>query len=243
MSHEFIIGVATNSNERFNSFVKSLNQTINKEEILLVIVDTTIHGLSERERNVIRLDYAYRHCPAEERLPYAEVMKLKVETVKHLCQEAKFYWNSDDDYIFNPYWYLVIKTLLEHSEIDYLSLLKIVRTIEEAPKDYSSFSLLRAYSCMGGAFGARIDAFFPVVNAYFDCYGIKNMFDQAFWGFLFEFTGRKDNVFTLNDFSLIQHCNLISSYLDQKGSKREHQYGIDFEPAGNPFNIVSDSKV
>lgn len=238
MAYEFVIGVATNSSERFTSFIRSLNQTLNKEEILLVIVDTTIHGLSEQNRNAIKLSYVYRHFPAEERMPYAEVMKLKVDTVQYICPEAKFYWNSDDDYIFNPYWYLTVKTLLEHSEIDYLSLLKIARTIEEAPENYSSFSLLRACSCMGGAFGVRTDAFFPVVNAYFNHYGIKNMFDQSFWEFLFEFTGRKDNVFILDNFSLIQHCNLISSYLDQKGSRREHQYGLDFEPIGNPFNIV-----
>lgn len=235
----FVVTVATNSNQRFMSFINSLNNTINKEKLLLVVIDTTINGLNKYEKNAIKLNYLYNHIPSEKRLPYAQIMKLKIDTVKLLCKEATFYWNTDDDYVFNPYWFLVIKSLLLHEEIKYLSLLKITRTIEELPELYSKFSLLRAYSCMGGAFGARINSFFPIIEHYFDIYGTENMFDQEFWKFLSEFTGRKDNIFILDNFSLIQHCNLVSSYLDQKNSRLEHQYGLDFEPVGNPFNLIT----
>lgn len=238
MKHKFVIAVATNSSKRFMSFIMSLNQTIDKEELLLLIIDTTINGLNERERNSIRLDYLYCHRPQKKRLPYAAVMQLKIEAIKQFCVEVEFYWNSDDDYVFNPYWYSVIKTLLQHEEINYLSLLKINRTIEDPPELYSSFSLLKACSCMGGAFGARTVEFLPVIEKYFLTYGTNNMFDQKFWELLTKVTGRKDNIYVLNNFSLIQHCNIVSSYIDQKGSKLEHQYGVDFEPIGNPFNLI-----
>lgn len=239
MTFEFVIAVATNSSKRFMSFINSLNNTVDKEELFLVIIDTTVNGLSEREKNTIKLNYLYQHVPVKERLPYAQVMKLKVDAVQQFCKGTKFYWNTDDDYVFNPRWFSVIKLLLSHEEIDYLSLLKIVKTIEEPPKLYSQFSLLRACSCMGGAFGARVNSFFPVIERYFKMYGTNNMFDQKFWELLQEFTGRKDNIFILDNFSLIQHCNLVSSYLNQKGSRLEHQYGLDFEPVGDPFNLIT----
>lgn len=239
VTYNFITCVATNSSERISSFIDSINGTKQGNEIFLVIVDTGKEKINPSLLKRIKLNYHYDWVPQEERIPYAEVMRLKTGITSNFCDESTVYWNSDDDYVFNPYWYLVAKTIFnENKEIDYLSLLKVNRTIEDFPDLYSGFSLIRVYSCMGGAFGARHKKFYPMIQSYFDHYGTMNMFDQGFWTFLGEVKGRQDQIYSIQDFSLIQQCNLISSYLDQKGSKREHQYGVDFEPVGNPFIII-----
>jgi hypothetical protein len=221
------------------SFIDSINNTKHGNEVFLVIVDTGKEKIDPSLLTKLKIECHYEWIPQEERIPYAEVMRLKVETSNKFCNESTIYWNSDDDYVFNPYWYIVAKTIFnENKEVDYLSLLKVNRTIEEMPDFYSGFSLIRAYSCMGGAFGTRCRKFYPVIQAYFKEHGTLNMFDQDFWMFLGGLRGRQDQIYIIQDFSLIQQCNLISSYLDQKGSRLEHQYGIDFEPVGNPFNIV-----
>jgi hypothetical protein len=239
MTQSFVICVATNSSFRISSFLKSINQTVDRNEIFLVIVDTGKNRIDQSLLGSIDMKYHYQWIPQQERILYAEVMRLKIETSSRFCNESTIYWNSDDDYVFNPYWYKVAKTLFEnHEEISYLSLLKVNRTIEEFPKDYSNFQLIRAYSCMGGAFGARHKELYPTILDYFKWYGTNNMFDQNFWIFLGQTVGYQNLIHIIQDFSLIQQCNLISSYLNQKGSKKEHQYGIDFEPVGNPFIIV-----
>jgi murein DD-endopeptidase MepM/ murein hydrolase activator NlpD len=48
----------------------------------------------------------------------------------------------------------------------------------------ANFQLIRAYSCMGGAFGARHKELYPTILDYFKWYGTNNMFDQNFWIFL-----------------------------------------------------------
>lgn len=236
----FVVSVATNSSFRLTSFIDSINKTIDNDKLFLVITDTSLEGISPELLDTITINYHYKHYPQTEVVLYAEVMRLKLENSKQFCDDTTIYWNADDDYVFNPYWYQVANTLFSnHEEINYLSLLKVNRTIEEFPKTYSSFRLIKAYSCMGGAFGARYGAFYPVISDYFYQYGTENMFDQSFWVFLGQQVGRQDLIYVIQDFSLIQQCNLISTYLNQKGSKKEHQYGIDFEPIGNPFNIVS----
>ena len=239
MTYPFVICVATNSSFRISSFLKSINQTVDRNEIFLVIVDTGKDQIDQSLLGSIDMGYHYQWVPQQERILYAEVMRLKIEASSLFCDDSTIFWNSDDDYVFNPYWYKVTKTLFEnHNEISYLSLLKVSRTIEEFPNTYSNFSLIRAYSCMGGAFCAKYSEFYPIITDYFKWHGTNNMFDQNFWVFLGQTVGRKDNIFVIQNFSLIQQCNLISSYLNMKGSKLEHQYGIDFEPVGNPFIIV-----
>lgn len=239
MIKDFVICVATNSSSRMSSFIKSINQTVERNDLFLVIVDTGKDKIDQSLLGSLDIAYHYEWIPQQERILYAEVMRLKTETSSRFCGESTIYWNSDDDYVFNPYWYKVAKTLFgNHSEISYLSLLKVNRTIEDFPEEYSGFKLIRAYSCMGGAFCARHKELYPLIKDYFRWYGTNNMFDQNFWVFLGQTMGRQDLIYIIQDFSLIQQCNLISSYLNQKGSKKEHQYGVDFEPVGNPFIIV-----
>jgi hypothetical protein len=236
----FVVSVATNSPTRIKSFIDSINKTIDKEELFLVITDTSLVGLHQELLETIEVDYHYTHYLQTDVIPYAEIMRLKLENTKSFCDDNTLYCNVDDDYVFNPYWYQVAKTIFNgHSEISYLSLLKVSRTQEESLQARSGFNLIRAYSCMGGAFCTRYKDFYPVITVYFEEFGTNNMFDQGYWVFLGKLLGRQDNIFILQDFSLIQQCNLISTYLNQKGSKKEHQYGIDFEPVGNPFVIVT----
>lgn len=235
----FVVSVATNSPYRISSFIKSINQTFDIDNLFVVITDTSTEGIAPELLVTLKTEYYYKHYPQTEVVLYAEIMRLKLEISKPYCDDSTIYCNFDDDYVFNPYWYQVAKTLYaNHSEISYLSLLKVCRTKEEILNVFSGFSLIQAYSCMGGAFGVRYKDFYPVITDYFQEYGSDNMFDQNYWIFLGQIVGRQDNIYIIQDFSLIQHCNLISTYLNQKGSKREHQYGIDFEPTGNPFIIV-----
>jgi hypothetical protein len=175
---------------------------------------------------------------------YGEIIHAKVNLLRSLFEEdlvdnQSIYWNTDDDYVFNPQWYAFSKfVFMNHNEIDYFSPLKEYDTRDKNKENLHGFNFVKSKSCMGGSFGTRLSSFYPVVIEFFSNYGIYNMFDQDFWKFLAGKTGKEENIYMTSDFSLVQHCNLGSHYLHTKKSKLDHMYGIGFDPLINPIKLI-----
>jgi hypothetical protein len=226
-------------------FLDSFTKTINLEDLFLVIVDTTPNSenkliVPEEYEENLRYFVFQSNKMSNERLNYAEIMRTKILASSPFCDENTVYWNTDDDYAFNPYWYLVAKEIFtNHKEVTYISLLKEFNTKTYIPENLSGFGFIRTKSCMGGTFGVRWETFEPIVMEYFITYGINNMFDQEYWKFLSSKTNNLYNIYMLESFSLIQHCNLVSNYLNTKTNKTDHMYGLDFDPNCNPFNLIT----
>ena len=245
MFENFVTCVASNSQSRLRTFLDSFTKTVNLEDLFLVIVDTTPNSenkliVPEEYEENLRYFVFQSNKTTNERLNYAEIMRTKILASSPFCDEDTIYWNTDDDYAFNPYWYLVAKEIFtNHKEVTYVSLLKEFNTETYTPENLSGFGFIRTKSCMGGTFGVRWETFEPIVMEYFMTYGVNNMFDQEYWKFLSSKTNNLYNIYMLESFSLIQHCNLVSNYLNTKTNKTDHMYGLGFDPNCNPFNLVT----
>lgn len=237
---QFVVSVASCCAIRLRQFISSIANTVSLDKIFLVILDTSQNSINVDFLRSYEPSLRYKVVcyPAVQRLKYAEIMCMKLDAARPYCNEASIYWNFDDDYVMNPYWYLVALSLFDdYPEINYLTLLKQYSG-KEIVLDAGGFDLVKIHSSLGGGFGARWGEFYPLCMEYFEIHYVYNMWDQEFWRLLESKTGEHRNIYMSSHFSLIQHCNLVSNYLDEKRSKVDHFYGFDFDPCVNPFKVT-----
>jgi hypothetical protein len=167
----------------------------------------------------------------------------KFQLASEVCQDDDIYWNADDDYAFNPYWADFALTIFrENPEVNYLSLLKEKLSYKET-RNLSGFSMGIQPSCMGGAFGVRWSVFKEHMGQWLQEHNVSDespgsggMFDVEFWPWLY--VKSQDVVYAPADFSLIQHCNLVSNFLETKRSRTDHMYAYAYDPLTNPFRLL-----
>lgn len=159
-------------------------------------------------------------------------------------------FNIDDDYAFNPRAFHFAKRIFEeYSDINFLCLLKHPNSDSGSERTMLGHRFRARTSCMGGSIIARGGILHKLAMEFFYEYkvtsnepGSGGMFDQEFFVYLDqkkETVGNDINldIWMLQDYSLMQHCNLVSSYLKDKGPRgiKEHMYGSDYDPLVNPF--------
>lgn len=249
--------------ERMPDFLDSLSRAVRKygRKTTIVIV------LNGEEKDVTRykidmliekyfydmefLEFDIRAIAYEGKLLYSSVMYNRVSIAREHCDEDSFYWNADNDYVFNPYCFsLTHKIFEENKHVHYVSMLKPVIPVDMQYKivNLSGVEFIPVPSMLGGAFAARWNVFKAHTDAYSQidrATSIKpgkqdTMFDKGFFQFVCQKQmGTMELVYSLHRVSLVQHCNRTSSYLDAKHEQSmfEHAYGMNFDPLVNPFKL------
>lgn len=217
---------------------------------VLVVVNTGAveEKFSENEKTEYSMNCTYRSILNKKRR-YASVMKAKVETclMSKFTKEEFIFMNLDDDMSLNPHALSFARLIFEENpHVDYLSLLRgpgvMVNDMNEAY--LSGFRFFRHPSTLGGAIIARWSTFKRDVTGFFDQNSVTEddagsggMFDQSFFFYLKRSLGRSYEVYTLRDFSLVQHCNLVSSYSEERKDLLSHMYAINYDPRMNPMSF------
>jgi hypothetical protein len=232
--------------QRAKNFVESVSRTKNLDNVSFVFLMTGGNETSVRiSSELLKLPRKYiKRIEGRKRL-YSQIMFNKFHFASEVCQDDDVYWNADDDYVFNPYWAdFVIKLFSENPEIQYLSLLK-EKFFYEKVNIKSGFSMGIQPTCMGGALGIRWSTFKEHMSEWLTAHqvsdespGYGGMFDVEYWPWLHKKMGTRDVVYAPSDFSLIQHCNLVSNYLETKANRVSHMYATNFDPCCNPFNLL-----
>jgi hypothetical protein len=171
---------------------------------------------------------------------YASVMYARIQAAEHYCDNNTILCNFDDDYILNPHVIDFAQRVFdENEEIDHLSLLRGPNVPDMGERIYSwkGFNFIKWPSCMGGSLMVRWKKFYPLVSEYFEKYlvsledsGRGGMFDQSYFKFLSEKFGHNWHVYTLLNYSLVQHCDYGSIY-----GHNGHMYAERFDPIVDPL--------
>lgn len=240
-----VICVATKDQKRIEGFLDEVNNCITIGlDYKIIVIDTG--GDIDLSRYPSSKPLILKKVSPIPRL-YASVMWEKLNEAKPFCDDKTVLMNFDDDYSVNKYALLFTdKIMKENPEIDYLSLLKEPRMINNSGELLlSGFRFSRQPSCMGGSMIVRYRPFVSQVEAFFNEYwvtgnnpGTGGMFDVPFWEFLKNRYGLENVVYTTSSFSLTQHNNLVSSYLATKRDKFDFMSGLDYMPRTNPFELI-----
>ncbi len=223
--------VASRDERRLSCFMDTLCITDVTEGNLTAIVLNT--GMPHERAELIASSYekegfnvTVRKATLKNRVPYAQVMKMKL---KHLEKrdlneigglgDDDTVWLADDDYAMNPEWHNVSKKIFrENPSVNYLTLGKF--PVSGLPVfSLSGINFHKVNSLMGGSIMCRFGRFKKDAEVFFSTYGLNNMFDQDFWKIV------KDDIYMLADFSMIQHCNFGSHY-----GRTGHMYAVDYDP-------------
>lgn len=242
---KIVLCVAFYEHDRIKGFLEGLFRSKVKENNLQIVTLSTGKALNLDE--VVRTPVGFNrrsHGVEAKKRPYSQVMYEKIKVASQYCGNDDIYWNSDDDYAFNPHWVdFALRVFQNHKEINYFSLLKVQHKADRIKK-HGPFKLGTRHSSMGGSFGARWKVFKPHMDEWFKLHNVTSedpgtggMFDQQFWEFLQEKTGALDNVWFPMNFSLIQHCNLVSNYVKARKNKISHMYGEAFDPWCDPRSL------
>lgn len=188
----------------------------------------------------------------EERLKYSSIMKNRLDIAReHIKDEDAIYVNIDNDYHFNKHFLSVIdKVLSENKDVHYISMLRPCLPVDMKYRivELSGIEFIPVPSILGGAFAARWSVFKSHTDRFFFDHkvtgtkaGKGGMFDNTFFDWVIKTQmGTPELIYCLYRFSLIQHCNLESSFLDEKHnkSKLEHTHGMAYDPKCNPWEIL-----
>jgi hypothetical protein len=171
----------------------------------------------------------------------AEQMKLRMEALSSVCNDDDMLCNFDDDYQFNPHWLNFADFIMsENPGIQYLTLLKMIMgngmvypgwAME--PFKLSGFNFSRVKSALGGSFITRWGIYKDHMERFFNEYK-GDEYDGPFWDVVDAALGMSHNIYMSYDFSLFQHCNMISQY----GHHNPHSYATDYDPIVNPWSIL-----
>jgi hypothetical protein len=221
-----ILCVASISSDRIEDFLQGMEtiiRTSNEDKLIVVGLG---EPLESYHLDVCHVADFYKQLDNRPR-PYAEVMYEKIITMAPFCGEETIAFLIDDDYVMNPNSFRVAKKIFfENPEVNYASFLRGPGMQPEEIVKLSSVPFFRTHSCMGGSMIVRWKSFFMTVNSFFRERGTGGMFDQEFWDYLEEATGEKDQVYTIWNCSLAQHCDLGSHYDNDSG----HMYGEAYDP-------------
>lgn len=236
---DIVVAIALyESRRRAKSVVHSLLDCVGIENITTLFVNTGSVS-SELERIVSMLPKSLYYQVEPKRRQYADVMMAKISALKDWgCPDDAILCSWDDDYIMNPWVFPWIhKIFNENSHVQYLSPMWTGAMSEPNSEVLSEFKLYKTGSCMGGSITTRAQPFIDDALGYLMQRDRDMMFDRGFWRMVKAKYGWKEFMYTPGGFSLVQHLNFTSHFLDQKGSPEEHMEGIRFV-MGNPFETL-----
>jgi hypothetical protein len=197
------------------------------------------------------LDWVYDF--SSKRRQYSSVMVDRIFAIQRYTKnnEDVLIFNIDDDYSVNTQVFSFARKLFEnYSEIWMASMLKHPGSSSSPRFKMLGHEFCQRASCMGGSLIFRWSKFIPLFNEFVETHHVTSetsgeggMFDTEFFHFL-QTKGIKEPVTMIQDYSLVQHCNLGSHYIEQKGDLgiRAHMYGEDFDPYVSPWNRVELDK-
>lgn len=232
------------SYDRAVSFISSIKRTVNVVDIIFINTGKPHFGMIDRIRgiigtgkhslNVIELNIPHAVSPVQQ-------IKYRIDAAKEICDDDTIYFNFDDDYVFNPHWRCVANdVMMENQHVHYITLIKLIPQTGLVAADYikdkvkiCGFNFARVKSALGGSFGARWKFFKHHIEEFIASVDERNSFDVDFWKFARKYFNSPYYIYMLNDFSLYQHCNLVSQY----GHHWPHTYGDSFDPVVNPYKV------
>jgi hypothetical protein len=227
-----VLCVASISSEKIDGFlsgIRDLRRNSNEDKVIVVGLGEPLESYYLEESQVVDI---YKQLDNRRR-PYAEVIWEKIITMAPFCREETVAFLIDDDYAVNPNIFRVAKKIFfENPQVNYLSLLKGPGVIPDEMIQLSGIPFFRHHSCMGGSLIIRWKVAFPVIQKFLIKCSLTGGFDQEFWDYLEEITEEKNHVYTIWPYSLMQHCDLGSSYPENSSW---HMYGESYDPRVNPF--------
>ncbi len=236
-----------NSIERLYGLLRSVYRCNKPEDFKTIIINTGNKFSEEEKRYITNCSYISLIEVESKKRFYSSVMLLKVNNSAPFCNDETIFFNTDDDYSFNEHTFEFAKKVFEENNfVNYLSFLRGpgVELNENELVTLSGQYFYKSSSAMGGAMIIRWKVFYPLAMEFFketemteENPGNAHHFDVPFWHYLKEKTG--DCVYTIYPYSLMQHCNLVSNYLDEKGKlgKMNHMHAINYDPRFNPFEF------
>jgi hypothetical protein len=241
----FVVCAGNYSNpQRLTLFLESISRTRGIDMSDVHIVNTSVH-----RQNFDNLANHYgcqiTSMGIEGPVLPAKQMKLRVDLMNFVCDDSTLFCNFDDDYQFNPYWMKFASMVFEAEEsVHYLTLLRSCPGHGYVHPDHigkkfkiGKFNFAWTKSAMGGSFIVRWCVFKEHMKTFFETYGEGGQFDNDIWSVIDKYYRKPYNMCMSMDFSLYQHCNLISQY----GHDSHHAYGMDYDPIVNPFEVPISS--
>jgi hypothetical protein len=235
VAEKLIISIGLyNSYTRCESVVESLLRVRKLEEARCVFTNTGIpdFNMFKKVAQLPRFHYEQKSNPKAQ--CYKDVVKDKIISSMPFIDYHTIYWNTDDDYVFNPYVIEWIQTIFrENPDVAFLSPL---RGPFPEPGHYavrSGFRFTKWKSTMGGSICARASVFIQNALEYIERPDSDPMFDQGFWDYIEVKYDLPNLVFTPLDFSLVQHVNFGSRY-----SRVGHMSAVNFIKEENPWNYA-----
>jgi hypothetical protein len=230
--------------------IEELDRCYEAEYVGVLIVNTGLpFQLDLKKLPSQKLQYvSVKNCDDRSRLS-TSIMWEKINAVREFCDDDTILMNVDDDLAFNPYIFQFLKYIFETCpDVNYFSpiLYPGVTPKTRIGVNLAGFDCCLTDTALGGALIARWSSFYPTITKYFKDHNISGRsagtgnttFDQEFFRFLAMETGQLYNVYAMLHFSLVQHCNLISTVYDKKkGVIDGHMYGCCYDPRINPFTI------
>lgn len=239
-----IIAVASMAQDRLIGFMESLAQC----QFRCLSTKFLVMGTGEEVKLNYLNESVYYLMPVLKQLEkkprlYGEIIKEKINFIKEFADDDSIVVMIDDDYDVNHYFSQVaMKVFSENEHVDYISLLKASNVYVKDPIKMSGFLWYHWHSCMGGSVIVRWKNFKNDIEEFFEKYGTNHMWDQIYWDFLTEKHKRNEHIYTLYNFSLVQHCNMISHYSKNRGNDN-HVYGMNYDPRMNPFKVLNISEI
>jgi hypothetical protein len=238
---KFVVCVGNYNNpNRLALFLRSISKTKDIDMHDIYIINTAKHNKHlDTVARVYGIDVI--SMGIDDPVAPAKQMKLRMDVMNNVCDFNTILCNFDDDYQFNPHWLNFSRKIFESDPtIHYLTLLKLLPGCGMTHNDHvgdrfksCNFNFAWVKSAMGGSFMVRWIVFKKHMDMFFERYGFDGQYDGDFWNIINESYQKPYNVCMLMDFSLYQHCNLISQY----GHHWPHTYGADFDPIVNPFEV------
>jgi hypothetical protein len=247
--------VATKDLYRIGSFINRLSEKfyIDGGKLAIVITDSyngdwfplmsDIENFNKESQRIF-----VTICDQKPRL-YGSVMKLKVEACEEIAAEDTCVFMADDDYVFNQNCFEYASNIFDqYSHVDYLSFTKgpgVIRD-EQRVEKLLGLDFQRLISTLGGAVIVRWNVYKEHMNEYFiqnnvtgDNAGSSGMYDWHYFDsyLSIKYNGRKDNVYTIWNPSLMQHCNMGSHFVKSRRGPLDHMYAENFDPLFDPLKM------
>lgn len=229
MTNIVLVCAVYKSIDRMTSLITSLRNAAMIEDIQCIFVNTgDVVPYFFRAVEILPSARVMQIKP--ERRRYDSIMREKVAAVAGYCNPETILVSTDDDYVFGTHAFpWILKIFNENPQVQYMSMLRTALppvTYEEV--ELSGFPFLKVGSMMGGSMVVNAYDFFEHVDEYWEGTIDDPMFDQGFFRTIKRWTQGQAPVYMPRDFSVAQHINFVSNYIEMKDGPDDFMAGINF---------------
>lgn len=244
---KIVICVASYTHDRLLNFLDTIYSSISGSDDVLLIIETgdpylNLEGICAGKRP---RTYIYE-IERKERT-FTQVTYEMIEIASMICDDNTIFMILDNDYHINPHALNFARLIMgENPEVNFLSLLRGPGTNIEKQNliTLSGFNFFKWDTCMGGSSIFRWKEVCPLLKKFFEMTGISKentgeswAFDIDFYGFIKKEIQDPLPIYTTYDFSLVQHCNLVSGVLNTRAGIYDHLYAMNYDPRCDPFEF------